>query len=256
MPEDPKKEFWSTMEQLFHYHSRHQVFEDFLDYCLIMFDINKTAQSFAELEQRYTKPEEHRLFAKAMWAMAGVAEGDGTGFYDPFGDFYMEYLSNDSAGQFFTPQEVSDLMARIDDIGSLPDGATVMDPACGSGRCLLSAAKIKRDLKFYGADIDHTCVKMTAINMIINTMPGEVAHMDTLRMEHWRSYNIIRTPTLDGRYIPSYYVTGPGQTKFIQRIKATQTTETVVPQSQPIIKPVPKTITKPQQSGQLFLFDF
>lgn len=41
-----------------------------------------------------------------------------------------------------------------------------------------------------GSDIDLNCVKMAAVNLLMNTIPGEVAWMDALTLEYWRSYKI------------------------------------------------------------------
>jgi len=55
---------------------------------------------------------------------------------------------------------------------------------------LLSAAKVNRNNYFFGADIDSRCVRMTAINLCLNGLRGEVAHMNSLSMEHWGGYSI------------------------------------------------------------------
>ena len=66
---------------------------------------------------------------------------------DAFGDAY-EYLmsmyasnAGKSGGEFFTPQEVSELLTRIAVVGKT-EVNKVYDPACGSGSLLLQAAKI------------------------------------------------------------------------------------------------------------------
>ena len=42
----------------------------------------------------------------------------------------------------------------------------------------------------YGSDIDLICVKMTVVNLMMNSVPSEVTWMNTLTMQHWRSYHI------------------------------------------------------------------
>ena len=96
----------------------------------------------------------------------------------------MECVSFGRNGQFFTPQEICDMMAKITiEENKLKDNQAVCDPACGSGRTLLGIAKLNRRLKFYASDIDLTCVKMCVLNMMINCMEGEIAWMDTLRIQ-------------------------------------------------------------------------
>src|SRR3569832_2152577 len=69
---------------------------------------------------------------------------------------------------------------------------------------LLSAAKINRSLKFYGADLDLTCCKMTLVNMLYNSLTGEVAHMNTLSNDFYRGFKVCTT-LVDTHHIP-YYV--------------------------------------------------
>ena len=96
---------------------------------------------------------------------------------DAFGDAYeflmTMYASNAgrSGGQFFTPQEVSELLARI----TAADGheiRSVYDPACGSGSLLLKFCKtIGKDnpsLKYYGQEINPTTYNLCRINMFLH----------------------------------------------------------------------------------------
>lgn len=80
-------------------------------------------------------------------------------------------------------------MLAIMNIGeSSQQGQTVCDPTCGSGRMLLAAAKINRYMRFYGADLDITCCKMALINTLLNSLQGEIAHMNTLSNEFYRGF--------------------------------------------------------------------
>lgn len=117
---------------------------------------------------------------------------------DPFGDIFMEYLGNkDLRGQCFTPESVSNLCAKITmedaikesvriDCGKFKNMIITSDPACGSGRMLLAAARymvLNRNDYIYciGEDVDTTCVKQTAINMALHGCYGEVICHDTLK---------------------------------------------------------------------------
>lgn len=211
------KRFEDALQGLSYMQTPWNVFTDFLDYSLIMLDwVNLTEERFDDLKKKYPKPEQHKLFAEAYFAMADIAEGNGIdvdglgltgkGFKDPFGDYYMEHFSNDHAGQFFTPEHLCDFMAALNFSDAEVDEdkvETVCDPCCGSGRMLLSAAKKNRNLKFYAADIDLVCVKMTLINFMLNSMQGEVVHMDTLSNEMWKAYKIFRVPHGD-HLVPCY----------------------------------------------------
>jgi type I restriction-modification system DNA methylase subunit len=80
----------------------------------------------------------------------------------------------------------------------------VSDCACGSGRMLLAAAKINRSSLLYGADLDLTCCKMALINMLLNSLQGEIAHMNTLSNDFYRAYKVC-TKLVGTHYVP-YFV--------------------------------------------------
>ncbi len=117
---------------------------------------------------------------------------------DAFGDAY-EYLmqmyassAGKSGGEFFTPQEVSELLARITIVGKKSVNK-VYDPACGSGSLLLQYAKVlgKENVRqgFYGQEINITTYNLCRINMFLHDINYEkfnIAHDDTLtHPAHW-----------------------------------------------------------------------
>lgn len=111
---------------------------------------------------------------------------------DIFGDAY-EYLMNmyaanagKSGGEYFTPQEVSELLARIAVAGK-KEVNKVYDPACGSGSLLLKFAKVlgKENVRngFFGQEINITTYNLCRINMFlhdINYSQFNISHGDTL----------------------------------------------------------------------------
>ena len=117
---------------------------------------------------------------------------------DAFGDAY-EYLmtmyaanAGKSGGEFFTPQEVSELLAKITTVGK-KEVNKVYDPACGSGSLLLKFAKIlgKENVHqgFFGQEVNLTIYNLARINMFlhnINYNKFDIAHGDTLTdPKHW-----------------------------------------------------------------------
>jgi type I restriction-modification system DNA methylase subunit len=239
-----QKDFEKAIDRLAYTRSKWNVFEDFLDYTLISLRWHDHQPSmFDPILSKYT-PDEKQFFQIAFESLGDMADNDGMGFHDPFGDYFMEHFGNKFKGQFFTPESVTDFMAQITIDKDIPDGATVCDCACGSGRTLLSAARINRKLVFYAADIDLNCCKMTLINFMLNTMCGEVAWMDTLKMDHWKSWHIMKVPYGTG-YLPYYIETGAGETHFVERLKNTmQALES---------KPLEEEL-KVNKRGQLMLF--
>lgn len=117
---------------------------------------------------------------------------------DTFGDAYeflmTMYASNagKSGGEFFTPQEVSELLARITLVGKKQVNK-VYDPACGSGSLLLKFAKVlgKENVRqgFYGQEINITTYNLCHINMFLHDVNYEkfdIALGDTLLApKHW-----------------------------------------------------------------------
>lgn len=117
---------------------------------------------------------------------------------DAFGDAY-EYLmgmyasnAGKSGGEFFTPQEVSELLTRLAVVGKT-EVNKVYDPACGSGSLLLKAAKIlgKENVRqgFFGQEINLTTYNLCRINMFLHDIDYDkfdIAHEDTLiAPQHW-----------------------------------------------------------------------
>ncbi|MGP1585334.1 MAG: type I restriction-modification system subunit M [Schwartzia sp. (in: firmicutes)] len=117
---------------------------------------------------------------------------------DAFGDAY-EYLmrmyasnAGKSGGEYFTPQEVSELLTHLTVIGKTQVNK-VYDPACGSGSLLLKFAKIlgKENVRngFYGQDDNLTSYNLCRINMFlhdINFDDFDIARGDTLiDPQHW-----------------------------------------------------------------------
>jgi len=117
---------------------------------------------------------------------------------DAFGDAYeflmTMYASNagKSGGEFYTPQEVSELLAEITTVGK-KEVNKVYDPACGSGSLLLKFAKVlgKENVRqgFYGQEINLTTYNLCRINMFlhdINYNNFDIALGDTLiDPKHW-----------------------------------------------------------------------
>ncbi len=118
------------------------------------------------------------------------AEGD-----DILGDAY-EYLmrhfateSGKSKGQFYTPAEVSRIMAKV--IGINPHNATsqttVYDPTCGSGSLLLKVAdEAGKSSSIYGQENDNATRALSVMNMWLHGNPtSEIVQGNTLALPHF-----------------------------------------------------------------------
>lgn len=125
------------------------------------------------------------------------AEGD-----DLLGDAY-EYLmrhfateSGKSKGQFYTPAEVSRILAKVVGINTeTRQDQTVYDPACGSGSLLLKAAdEAPRGMTIYGQEKDNATWALSRMNMILHGNEiAEIAKGDTITSPDFVSGNHLKT---------------------------------------------------------------
>ena len=163
--------------------SREQGLNIFLDYLIDLFDvkyfINNTFEEHIREKQRQ---DEHLFNASLLWLDITGNEIEKNGWYESLGEIYEEmYQSKGKAsilGQFFTPKGICDLMSKI---SVSKKENKVGDPACGSGRTLLSAfAEIGTGAYYIGEDVDAVSVKMCALNMMVHGMKGRAVCHDTL----------------------------------------------------------------------------
>lgn len=147
-----------------------------------------------------TVAKRNERLVKLLDAIGDLNFGNG-GFthntIDAFGDAY-EYLmgmyassAGKSGGEYYTPQEVSELLARITVVGKT-EVNKVYDPACGSGSLLLKFAKVLPGgvrQGFFGQEINLTTFNLCRINMFLHDVNFEhfdIAHGDTLiDPAHW-----------------------------------------------------------------------
>jgi len=121
------------------------------------------------------------------------ADGD-----DLLGDAY-EYLmrhfateSGKSKGQFYTPSEVSRILAKVIGIDSnTSQDATVYDPTCGSGSLLLKASdEAPRGLSIFGQEMDNATSALARMNMILhNNSTAKIWKGNTIADPQWKQSN-------------------------------------------------------------------
>ncbi len=123
----------------------------------------------------------NQLLAKVLRTVAKMDLGsryDDTD-NDTIGDTYeflMQMYASEagkSGGQFFTPQQVSEVLARLAAYDN-PGIQKVYDPACGSGSLLLKFAKTvgreNPDLKYFGQEVNPTTYNLCRINMFLHNV--------------------------------------------------------------------------------------
>lgn len=120
---------------------------------------------------------------------------------DILGDAY-EYLmrhfateSGKSKGQFYTPAEVSRILAQVISIEKAKDqSSTVYDPTCGSGSLLLKVAEASKvGLTIYGQEKDNATKALAVMNMWLHGNPeAEIWKGNTLAEPHWKQGNELK----------------------------------------------------------------
>lgn len=108
---------------------------------------------------------------------------------DVLGDAY-EYLiakfaagAGKTAGEFYTPQQVSKILAKIVTTGKTKL-KSVYDPTCGSGSLLLRVAREADVSEFYGQELNRTTFNLARMNMLLHGV-------------HYRHFNIVQEDTLE-----------------------------------------------------------
>lgn len=184
-------------------HGLWQVFRDFVAMGAIALSNAADKRNFEAREAeymtivgRYTKEEADELAR----GFAHVVMGLEVGLCDFLGSLYMSLELGDSwKGQYFTPYEVSRLMAGITmgDKGPSEVEAkgfiTVNDPCIGGGAMVIAAAHAMLDAKInyqqhmhaVGVDIDIVAVHMAYIQLSLLHIPAVIYHGNSLSLEVW-----------------------------------------------------------------------
>lgn len=108
--------------------------------------------------------------------MVSLQEGDvlGDAYEYLIGQFAME--SGKKAGEFYTPRQVSEVMAQI--VAKSTDIESIYDPAVGSGSLLITVAKhldkeTQKDLNYYGQEKNTATYNLTRMNLLLHGVRPE-----------------------------------------------------------------------------------
>lgn len=145
-----------------------------------------------------TVKDKNKRLADVLKGVAGLEFGDFEGNHiDLFGDAYEFLISNyaanagKSGGEFFTPQNVSKLIAQLA-MHKQTSVNKIFDPACGSGSLLLQAKKhfdahiIEEG--FFGQELNHTTYNLARMNMFLHNVNYDKFNIqlgDTLTQPHF-----------------------------------------------------------------------
>lgn len=133
------------------------------------------------------------LMAKIIVGIANINFKSKDSEIDVLGDAY-EYMigqfaasAGKKAGEFYTPQQVSKILAKIVTIGKA-DLLSVYDPCCGSGSLLLRVSKETKVRKFYGQELTSTTYNLARMNMLLHDVPYQnfsIHNDDTLEKPYF-----------------------------------------------------------------------
>lgn len=190
-------EFVRAFNGIAKHRHRYEVFRDFVTMSAISLHnaIRKSESlesEYMDIVKRYSQDEAieiSRLLGRLVLLLE-VAP------CDILGQLYMELdLGNTNAGQFFTPPEVSELMARIS-YGEVLKNlnkpfVTVCEPACGAGGMVLAFVKVMlshglnpaKRVWVQAQDIDRTAALMCYIQLSLWNIPARIVVGNTLSLE-------------------------------------------------------------------------
>ena len=160
----------------------HESEDDFED---LFSDIDLTSKKLGRTEE-----QKNTLIAKVLAHLDNINFELKNHDRDVLGDAY-EYLiaqfasnAGKKAGEFYTPQAVSKILAKIVTSGKTKL-KSVYDPTCGSGSLLLRVAKEVKDVSnFYGQELNRTTFNLARMNMIMHDV-------------HYRKFDLKQEDTLE-----------------------------------------------------------
>jgi len=175
--------------------SRGVAFEDWLTAIVCALAAETKEAEYLTMIQRHAAGKPGERGCDLMGEMFGelVAAMDKSDA-DIIGDLYIGAISYGEAGQYFTPESLTRLMAQMTtNPDARPDGGKpiyVNDPCCGTGRMLLEVSTINPHGELVGQDVDPRCARMTAINLGLRGRCGWVVCGNSLTGETSFAYRI------------------------------------------------------------------
>jgi type I restriction-modification system DNA methylase subunit len=188
-------DFKKTFRELAPYKHRYEVFKDFVTMaaCSLHNSLGKEPtreEEYLRIIGQY-KPADQQAFPKLLGSLIAALDSEPR---DVLGPLYMELeIANKDAGQFFTPPELSEMMARMTFAPELDklesqDFLTASEPACGAGGMILALVKVMtqaghdpaRRLWVQAIDVDRMAALMCYTQLSLWNVPAEIIVGNTL----------------------------------------------------------------------------
>lgn len=173
-------------------------------------------QLFSELDLNATRlgktvSQRNELISKVLLHLDKIDFKLNDSKIDVLGDAY-EYLigqfasgAGKKAGEFYTPQEVSEILARIVTTGK-KELKSVYDPTCGSGSLLLRIARYTKVDRFFGQEMNNTTYNLARMNMILHDVhfaDFDIKQEDTLEHPQHLEYRfeaVVANPPFSAKW--------------------------------------------------------
>ncbi|MBL9084986.1 MAG: N-6 DNA methylase [Planctomycetales bacterium] len=175
--------------------SRAAAFEDWLTAMVCALAAETKEGEYLAMVERHKAGKAGRRGVDLMGQMFGqlvtaMSETDA----DVLGDLFQGSITYGEAGQYFTPEAVTKLLAQLSiDPDARPENGKpllVNDPCCGTGRMLLEASNVNPYVELVGQDIDARCTKITAINLGLRGRYGWIVCGNSLSGETKFAYRV------------------------------------------------------------------
>ena len=204
----------SLINDMSKYYSPHQVFSDWVEMYAISITNACTLlnsklkqnreQKYIEIVKKYKEVEQNR-FSDLCGMLVLALEHD---MADVLGNVYMGLESGSKhTGQFFTPNHISRLTARLMPLVTDTDETIrFTEPTCGSGGMIIAYAKslseqgvnYQKKLEVVAQDIDYRCVHMCYMQLSLLGIKATVLRQNTLTLEEVSEDSVFLTPAKMG----------------------------------------------------------
>lgn len=200
-------ELYKTLEGMTGKYDFRTVFTDFVRYAALYLGnlcepihLEERHKEYENLLEKYGDEKEKMHSCLVLLTKSAQQNVEMDGPKDILGNIFEHIgMSNAAAGQFFTPEHISEFMAEImlcdkeTELNGEKKYTTVSDPCIGSGRMLLSFAKAlhKRNYNYceqmvaFAVDIDFLCAAMAYVQFCIYGIPAVVVHGNSLSLQEW-----------------------------------------------------------------------
>ena len=204
----------SLINDMSKYYSPHQVFSDWVEMyaisisntCTLLNSKLKQAreQKYLEIVKKY-KNTEMSKFPDLCGLLTIALDND---MADVLGNVYMGLESGSKhTGQFFTPNHISRLTARLmPPVTDTDETIRFTEPTCGSGGMIIAYAKslseqgvnYQKKLEVIAQDIDYRCVHMCYVQLSLLGIKAIVVRQNTLTLEEVSEDSVFLTPAKTG----------------------------------------------------------